>query len=109
MDSKANCKICSKFNTCKFVEKNREFSKQMYPMFEYSEWNNLDELFYKNAGSCKYFINDELNLEDYLDKISKAEYQLTWISNYLSNIEEPSDKISTLLEVVKAYEISLKL
>lgn len=46
----ANCKECIRFKTCKFVEKNKEFTKQMYPMFEHLEWNNLEEVFFKMQG-----------------------------------------------------------
>lgn len=47
----ANSKNCIRFETCKFVEKNTQFVNQMYPMFEYSESNNLNELFFKNAAA----------------------------------------------------------
>jgi hypothetical protein len=44
---------------CKFVEANKEFAKKMYGMFEYAEWNNIEELFCSNATHCKYYTQNQ--------------------------------------------------
>jgi len=106
----ANCKNCVRFKTCKFVEKNKEFVKQMYPMFEYLEWNNLDELFYKNAGSCQFFIDDEIKVEDLLKKIKTAKYQMEWIHNYVKNPTGKMDAsfiVEKLLKITEDYKTAL--
>ncbi len=106
----ANCKNCIRFQTCKFVEKNKEFAKQMYPMFEYSEWNNLEEVFFKNAGSCKFFVDNEMKVDDLLKKIETAKYQIGWIHDYVKNPSgrlEPSFIVEKLLKITEDYKTAL--
>lgn len=99
-----------RFNTCKFVEKNKEFAEQMYPMFEYLESNNLRELFYSNAHKCKFFVDNEMKVDDLLKKIDTAKYQMGWIHNYLKNPTgrlEASFIVEQLLEVTEGYKKAL--
>ena len=106
----ANCKNCIRFQTCKFVEKNDEFSKKMYPMFEYSEWNNLKEVFFKNAGSCKFFVDNEMKVDDLLKKIETAKYQMKWINDYVKNPNgrlDPSFIVEKLLKITEDYKTAL--
>lgn len=103
----ANCKTCISFKTCKFVEKNSEFTKKMYPMFEYLEYNNLEELFFQNAGSCKYFIDNEIKVEDLFKKIKTAKYQIEWIHNYVKSKNDPAFIIEVLLKITEEYKIAL--
>lgn len=106
----ANCKECIRFKTCKFVEKNKEFTKQMYPMFEHLEWNNLEEVFFKNAGSCKYYINSEISVDDLLKKIETAKYQINWINNYVKNRTGNLDSsfiVEKLIKITEDYKTQL--
>ena len=105
-----NCKNCMRFQTCKFVEKNQEFAKQMYSMFEYSEWNNLEAVFFKNAGSCKFFIDNEMKVDDLLKKIKTAKYQMDWIHSYVKNPTgrlEASFIVEQLLKTTEDYKKNL--
>jgi hypothetical protein len=54
-----NCQNCTRMPVCKFVEANKEFAKKMYGMFEYAEWNNIEELFCSNATHCKYYTQNQ--------------------------------------------------
>jgi hypothetical protein len=92
-----------RFETCKFVEKNKEFAKQMYPMFEYLEWNNLEALFYKNASSCKFFVDNEISVDELQKKIETAKYQMNWIHSYLGT---PDSTIQPFLIVEKLRKIT---
>lgn len=106
----ANCKECVMFNTCKFVEKQREMSKNMYSMFEYAEWNNLDELFYSNAGICKHFIFNEFDVQALLKKIKTAKYQMNWIHDYIKNPGkrlQDSFIVEKLLKITEDYKTAL--
>jgi hypothetical protein len=106
----ANCKNCMRFQTCKFVEKNKEFAKQMYPMFEYLEWNNLEEVFFKNAGSCKFFVDNEMKVDNLLKKIETAKYQMKWINDYVRNPNgrlEASFIVEKLLKITEDYKTAL--
>ena len=107
-----NCKNCMRFQTCKFVDKNKEFVKQMYPMFEHAEWNNLEEVFHNNAGSCKFFIDNEMKVEDLLKKIETAQYQMKWLHDYVERTSElePSaipGRVETLVKITKQYKSQL--
>ena len=103
-----NCKNCIRFQTCKFIDKNKEFAKQMYSMFEYDEWNNLEELFYKNAGSCKFFIDNEMKADDLLKKIKTAKYQIDWIHNYVKTSKDPAFTVEKLVKITDDYKIALE-
>jgi hypothetical protein len=107
----ANCKNCTKFQTCKFVEKNSEFARQMYSMFEYPEWNNLDEIFYKNASSCKFYIDNNKNdLNDVIHAGHKFKFNMEWIHNYISSPNPPKfEDEKTKLEAIKDIENILKV
>lgn len=107
----ANCKNCIRFQTCKFVEINKEFTNKMYPMFEYLEWNNLEELFYQNASSCKFFIDNEIKVDDLLKTIETAKYQIDWINTYVKYVDDPSVaffKIGKLLKITEDYKSALQ-
>lgn len=100
----SNCKNCVRFQTCKFVEKNHEFTKQMYPMFEHLEWNNLNELFYSNAGKCQFFIDNSTDIDSLLKKIDTAKYQMNWIHNYISGKRlDPAFIIEQLNKITEDY------
>ena len=105
----ANCKECVRFETCKFVEENEDFSKKMYGMFEYLESNNLKDIFYKNANRCKYFIDNTEKIDDLKKKIDTAKYQINWINNYI-NQPNPNyeSMIQTLIKVMEGYKKSLE-
>lgn len=92
MEIKAqNCKQCIRFATCKFVEENDNFAKtnKMYSMFEYLESNNLKEIFYRNASSCKFFIDDEINADVVKEKIKGANWGFTWLRSYVDKTLTP--------------------
>lgn len=98
-----NCTNCLRFPTCKFVERNNEFAKKMYSMFEYDLHNNLDKRFYENANSCQYFIHDEFKADDLLEKIETAKYQMNWISDYVEKSTNSDLTVTKLIEITKGY------
>lgn len=53
----SNCNFCIKKDVCKFVEKMDKFAEGMNDMFEYPEWNKLDEVLKTNNKSCKHFLS----------------------------------------------------
>lgn len=102
-----NCKNCIRFKTCKFVEQNKEYTKQMYDMFKYAEWNNLNNLFYNNASKCQYFIDDKINTDELIKTIETAKYQMEWIGNYLKGDNGRLDEsfiIENLKKTVDKYK-----
>lgn len=102
-----NCKNCVRFPSCKFVEKNKEFAKQMYGIFEHLEWNNLEQIFYDNANKCKFFVDDEIKVDNLLKKIETAKYQMNWLYDYVRGSNEPSFIIDRLKEITEDYKKSL--
>ena len=75
-------------------------------MFEYLEWNNLDFIFHKNAKNCKHFVDNSDKIEDLLAKIKVAKYQMKWIKDYVTNINEERSfehTVNTLREVTEKY------
>ena len=80
-----NCKKCIRFATCKFVEEQQNFAKtnKMFSMFEHLECNNLNELFYKNASSCKFYILDEIDVDFTKKKIEGAKWGFKWLRGYI--------------------------
>ncbi len=54
---KKNCDNCIKKSACKFLHTYKETVKSnlFYEMFEYLEWNNLEEIFKDNAQKCKHY------------------------------------------------------
>ena len=103
-----NCKNCIRFKTCKFVEKNNDFAKQMYTMFKYAEGNNIDEIFYENAKNCKFYINNEVNIDGLLAKIQSAKWQIEWLKAYVASETRPAEStVKTLQRVINDYEKSL--
>ena len=52
----SNCNVCLKKDVCKFVEKMENFAKEMYDMFEYPEWNKLDETLKTSKKTCKFYV-----------------------------------------------------
>lgn len=96
-----------RFQTCKFVEKNDEFVKQMYPMFLYAESNNLDKIFYENAKTCRYFVDNEIKIDTLLAKIETAKWQLEWLKAYVDSETRPAEStVKTLKKVIDDYNNS---
>ncbi len=104
-----NCKNCMRFQTCKFVEKNDEFVKQMYPMFLYAESNNLDKIFYENAKTCRYFVDNEIKIDTLLSKIDSAKSQIEWLIAYVASKTRPAEStVECLQRVLNGYKENLK-
>jgi hypothetical protein len=82
----------------------------MYPMFEYAEWNKLDELFYKNATACQFFVDNEIKVDDLLKKIKTAKFQMGWIHDYVKNPNGRLDAafiVEKLLKITEGYKEAL--
>ena len=66
---KKNCDNCISKSSCKFLDLYVELvrSNKFYSMFEYAEWNNLENLFKDNARKCAHyhctFSDGKLELE----------------------------------------------
>jgi hypothetical protein len=112
----ANCKTCSRFPVCKFVDANRELAKtnKMFGMFEYLEWNNLEELFYSNAGKCKYYVHESQNTDTLMSRINGAFYGFDWLKKYLTKKEGDNtfsfeNKIPHALNAIDKYIEALKI
>lgn len=55
----SNCNVCLKKDVCKFVEKMENFANEMYGMFEYPEWNKLDETIKTSKKNCKFYVEKQ--------------------------------------------------
>lgn len=53
--SNCNCKLCTKNEVCKFVEKMKNFHKEMYGMFEFDEWNKFEQILMTSDKNCKFY------------------------------------------------------
>lgn len=51
----SNCKLCTKNEVCKFVEKMKNFHKEMYGMFEFDEWNKFEQILMTSDKNCKFY------------------------------------------------------
>ena len=54
-------------------------------MFEYLESNNLEDIFYKNAIRCKFYIRDTINADVVSKQIRDALYGFSWLKNYINS------------------------